>query len=330
MIEMKRRGVFGIAGGLLLERPMRAYAQLPGSLHRISVLMDTIEDSVGQERVSAFLHEIRRLGWTQDRARVDMRWGAGDGEQFRKHASEIVSLAPDVIVAGAGATMPALVQATRTIPIVFVLTVDPVGSGFVSNLARPGGNVTGFMLFEYSLSPKWLEILKQIAPRLTRVAVLRDLGSPSGFGQLGAIQAAAASFGVEVSAVDVRDLGEIERGMTNIARDPNAGMVVTASAAGNVHRRAIIAAAERHRLPAIYPYRFFAAHGGLISYGPDTTEPFRRAASYVDRILRGEKAAEQPVQAPVKYEMVINQRTAKALGLTIPQLLLARADEVIE
>lgn len=328
---MKRRDVLGVAGGLLLTRPIDGLAQPARPLRRVGILMGNVDDSVGHARIAIFIGELQRLGWVQDRdVRIDVRWGGGDAEQIRKHAKDLVSLTPDVLVASSGATMPALMQATRTIPIVFVLVPDPVGLGFVASLARPGGNATGFIPFEFGLSAKWLEILKQIAPQLTRVAVLRDPGEPAGLGQFGAIQGAASSFGVEVHPIDVRDAGEIERGMANIARQPQGGVVVTGSAPANVHRTAIITAAARYRLPAIYPYRFFPSAGGLISYGPDTDDPFRRAPSYVDRILRGEKAAELPVQAPVKYEMVINLQTAKALGLSVPPLLLARADEVIE
>jgi putative ABC transport system substrate-binding protein len=331
MSDVRRRDVFAIAGGLLAARPFTVSAQPSGVWRRVGVLMSTANEPLGRDRVSIFVREMLRLGWDRDRnIHIDVRWGAGNADQFRKHAAELVSLAPDVLVAGSGAAMPALMQATRTIPIVFVLVPDPVGSGFVSSLARPGGNATGFMLFEFSLGAKWLEILKQVAPQVTRVAVLRDPGDPAGIGQFGAIQGSAPSFGVEVHAVDVRDVGEIERGMANIAREPNAGVVVTGSAPAGLNRKAIIAAAERHRLPAVYAYSYFPADGGLISYGPDVSEPFRRAPAYIDRILKGEKAAELPVQAPVKYEMVINLRTAKAMGLSLPPLLLARADEVIE
>lgn len=331
MSGIRRREIFAVAGGLLAARPLTSSAQSPAQMRRVGVLMSSANEPLGQDRVSVFVRELRQLGWNQDQnIRIDVRWGAGDAEQFRKHAAELVSLAPDVLVAGSGATMPALTLATRTIPIVFVLVPDPVGSGFVSSLARPGGNVTGFMLFEFGMSVKWLELLKQVAPQVKQVAVLRDPGDPAGIGQFGAIQGSAPSFGVEVRAVDVRDAGEIERGVAAIAREPNPGVVVTGSAPAAFHRKTIIAAVARHRLPAIYAYRVFPTDGGLISYGPDQTEPFRRAPAYIDRILKGEKAAELPVQAPVKYEMVVNLRTAKAMGLTLPPMLLARADEVIE
>ncbi len=257
-------------------------------------------------------------------------WGAGSADRFRTYAIELVALKPDVVLAAAGATMPSLLQATRTVPIVFVLVPDPVGAGFVEGLARPGGNATGFTNFEYGLSGKWLELLKEIAPRVTRAAVLRDSSEPAGIGQWGAIQSMAPSLGVEVGLIGVRDADEIERGIAAFARGSNGGLIVTGSAPAAVNREMIIALAARHRLPAVYPNRYFASDGGLISYGPDAIDPFRRAAGYVDRILKGEKPADLPVQAPTKYELVINLKTAKALGLDMPPSVLARADEVIE
>jgi putative ABC transport system substrate-binding protein len=272
------------------------------------------------------------LGWTDGRnVRIDYRWAAADADRHRTYAAELVALAPDVILAAGSQSVAALLQTTRTVPIVFVNVIDPVGAGYVASLARPGGNATGFTLFEYSLSGKWLELLKEIAPNLTRIAILRDAAIAAGIGQFAAIQAMAPpSFGVELSPIDVRDAGEIERAVAAFARESNGGLIVTSSSGALAHRELIIMLAARHRLPAVYPFRSFVTSGGLISYGTDPTDPFRRAAGYVDRILKGEKAADLPVQAPTKYELAINLKTAKALGLTVPPLLLARADEVIE
>ena len=274
------------------------------------------DDPEGQARIAAFLQGLQELGWTDGRnVRIDTRWGAGDADRNRRYAAELVALAPDVILASGGTVVGPLLQATRTVPIVFTQTPDPVGAGFVESLARPGGNATGFTLFEYGISGKWLELLKEIAPRVTRAAVLRDPAIPQGIGQLGAIQSVAPSFGVELSPVDVRDAGEIERAVTAFARGSNGGLIVTASGLAIVHRELIITLAARHKLPAVYSSRFFVTGGGLISYGPDSIDPHRRAAGYVDRILKGEKPADLPVQAPTKYELVINLKTAKALGL---------------
>jgi putative ABC transport system substrate-binding protein len=289
------------------------------------------DDPEGQARIAAFTQGLQELRWTIGRnVRIDYRWAAGDAERGRKYAAELVALAPDVILAAGGAVVAPLLQASRTVPIVFAQTPDPVGAGFVASLARPGGNATGFAIFEFGMGGKWLELLKEIAPRVTRAAVLRDAALAAGTGQLGAIQSVAPSFGVELSPIDVRDAGEIERAVTAFARSPNDGLLVTGSALATVHRDLIVALAARHRLPAVYTLRLFVAVGGLISYGPNSTDPFRRAANYVDRILKGEKPAELPVQAPVKYELVLNLKTAKALGIEIPPTLLARADEVIE
>jgi putative ABC transport system substrate-binding protein len=261
---------------------------------------------------------------------IDYRWGAGDADRIRKFAAELIALAPDVILSTGSPSVAALQQATRTVPIVFATVVDPLSSGFVDTLARPGGNITGFTLFEYSISGKWLQLLKEIAPRTTRAAVIRDPALTAGGGQLGVIQAVALSVGTEVTPVNVRDAGEIERAITAFARSPNGGLVVTGSTLAGVHRDLIITLAARHQLPAVYAQRYFVTGGGLISYGPDSIDPYRRAAGYVDRILKGEKPADLPVQAPTKYELVINLKTAKALGLDVPPTLLARADEVIE
>ena len=262
--------------------------------------------------------------------RIDYRWGAGDAELFRKHASELVALAPDVILASAGSVVPSLLQATRTVPIVFTGTPDPVGAGFVESLARPGGNITGFTNYEYGISGKWLELLKEIAPGVTRAAIFRDPALATGGGQFGAIQAVAPLVGVEVTPVNVRDAGEIERAITVFARCSNCGLIVTASTLAGMHRALIIALAARHKLPAVYFDRFFVLDGGLVSYGPNITEQYQRVAGYVDRVLKGEKPADLPVQAPTKYELVINVKTAKTLGLEVPPQLIARADEVVE
>ena len=277
------------------------------------------------------MQELSLLGWAIGRnVRIDTRWGAANADQIRRHAAELAALAPDVILAFGSSTVGPMMQASRSVPIVFPGTVDPVGSGFVDSLARPGGNATGFLVFEFNLGGKWLELLKQIAPQVARVAVLRDPSVPSGSGQLGSIQTAAPSFGVELRPVDVRDAGEIERAVIAFARSPNGGMIVTGSGPSNVHRDLIITLAARHRLPAVYFDHSMVAAGGLISYGPDFVNLFRQAAGYVDRILKGEKPADLPVQAPTKYELVINLKTARVLGIEVPPMLLARADEVIE
>ena len=301
-------------------------------MRRIGVLLPAAaDDAEFQARVGAFLQALALLGWTIGRnVRIDTRWATANAAEIRRHAAELAALAPDVILAHGAATVGPLLQATRTVPIVFPVVADPVGAGFVDSLARPGGNATGFMHFEYSMGGKWLELLKQIAPGVTRAAVLRDPAIAAGTGQFGAIQAVAPSLGVEVNPVNVRDAGEIERAVAAFARSPNGGLIVTASALAMLHRDLIITLAARHKLPAVYYERFFVAAGGLISYGPDLIDQYRRAAGYVDRILKGEKPADLPVQAPTKYETVINLKTAKALGLDVPPTVLARADEVIE
>jgi putative ABC transport system substrate-binding protein len=332
-INIERRKFIAALGGSAFAWPLAARAQQADRVRRVGVLMNlAADDPEGQARIAAFLQGLQELGWTEGRnVRIDYRWHADDADRYRTYAAELVALAPDVILASSSASTAALQQATRTVPIVFAIVVDPVGAGYVASLARPGGNVTGFTLFEYSLSGKWLELLKEIAPNLMRIAILRDPAIASGIGQFAVIQAMAPpSFGVELSPIDVRDAGEIERGVAAFARRSNGGLIVTASTGAVAHRELIIMLAARHRLPAVYFFRYYVTSGGLISYGPDPTDPFRRAAGYVDRILKGEKAADLPVQAPTKYELAINLKTAKALGLTVPPSLLSRADDVIE
>jgi len=330
--KMKRREFITVFGGAAAAWPLAARAQQPERMRRIGVLMNLpADDSEAQARNAAFLQGLLGLGWTVGRnLRIDYRWGAGNPDLYRRYAAELVALAPDVILAVTSPVVAALQQATRSVPIVFVGVVDPVGADLVANLARPGGNTTGFALFEYGLAAKWLALLKEIAPGVTRAAVLRDAATAAGVGQLGAIQVVAPSFGIELSAVAVRDASEIERAIVAFARSPNAGLIVTASPFGAVHPDRIAALAAQHRLPAVYPFRYFVTAGGLVSYGPELLSPFRLAAGYVDRILKGEKPADLPVQQPTKYELVINLKTAKALGLEVPPSLLARADEVIE
>jgi ABC-type uncharacterized transport system substrate-binding protein len=328
---MNRREFIALLGGAAAVWPLAARAQQGERVRRIGVLMYlAADDAEGQARLAAFAQALKQLGWSDGRnLRIDTRWANAD--DIRKHAAELAALAPDVLLAATGtATVAPLLQATRTVPIVFVSVIDPVGAGFVASLAQPGGNATGFTIYEYSMSGKWLELLKEIAPGVTRAAVLRDPAVASGIGQFGAIQIVAPSLGVELSPVDVRDAGEIERAVAAFARGLNGGLIVTGSALGISHRDLIIALAARHRLPAVYPLRYYVTGGGLISYGPDSIDQFRRAAGYVDRILKGEKPADLPVQAPTKYELVVNLKTAKALGLDVPATVLARADEVIE
>jgi putative tryptophan/tyrosine transport system substrate-binding protein len=329
---MRRREFITLLVGAAVAWPLAARAQQGERVRHIGVLVPGVaDDSVWQARVGAFLQALALLGWTIGRnLRIDTRWGTTDAAEIRRHAAELAALAPDVMLAGGTSTVGPLLQVTRTVPIVFTQTPDPVGAGFVDSLARPGGNATGFTLFEYGMGAKWLEMLKEIAPSVTRAAVLRDAAMAQGIGQWGAIQTAAPSLGIEVSPVNVRDAGETERAVTAFARSPNGSLLVTGSGWAVVHRPLLVMLAARHRLPAIYFDRFFVTGGGLLSYGADSIDPHRRAASYVDRILRGEKPADLPVQAPTKYELAINLKTAKALGLQIPDKLLAVADEVIE
>ena len=326
----RRELLVALGGSAAAGWSLAARAQQGERVRRVGVLMNlAADDPEGQTRIVAFVQGLQQSGWTDGRnIRIDTRWAAGDADRFHRYAEELLALAPDVILASATPSVQALQQATRTVPIVFANVGDPVGMGFVESLARPGGNTTGFTPLEFGFGAKWLELLKEIAPRLTRVAVLRDL--TIGPAQLSAIQAVAPSFGVELSPVGVRDAGEIERTIAAFAQSSNAGMIVTASTSALIHRRLIVMLAARHRLPAVYSYRYFATTGGLMSYGVNPIDMYRRAASYVDRILRGEKPADLPVQAPTKYELVINLKTAKALGLDIPTSILARADEVID
>jgi len=331
---VKRREFITLLAGASVAWPLAARAQQPERVRRIGVLMNLAsDDAEGQARLAAFHQGLQQLGWTVGRnVQIDYRWGAGNADYIRKFAAELVALAPDVILTTGAVALGPLQQVSRTVPIVFVNVTDPVGGGFVASLGRPGGNATGFTSIEYGMSGKWLELLKEIAPRVTRAAIIRDPTFASGIGQLGAIQSVAPSFGVEVSpiGVDVRDVSGIERAITAFARSPNGGLIVTTNASAAVHRDLIIALAARHRLPAVYPYRYYVTRSGLISYGPNTIDQYRRAAGYVDRILKGEKPANLPVQEPVKYELVINLKTAKTLGIEVPPTLLARADEVIE
>ena len=329
---MKRREFITLFGGAAATWPCAASAQQPEQMRRVGVLMPlSAEDPVARARIRAFVEGVQQLGWTDGRnVRIDYRWTVGDPDQIRRDAAELVALAPDVIMVTSSLPTVTLQKATRTIPIVFVLVADPVSAGIVNSLARPGGNATGFTPFEYSTAAKYLELLKEIAPSVKRVAVTEDVSAVGAVGQMAAIRSAASSFGVELSPFDGRDAGEIERVITAFARGSNGGLIVTAIPAANIHRELFIALAARHQLPAIYPFRANVIGGGLISYGPDQFDLYRRAASYVNRILKGEKPADLPVQAPTKYELVVNLKTAKTLSLSVPPSLLARADEVIE
>jgi ABC-type uncharacterized transport system substrate-binding protein len=327
---MRRREFITLLGSGVAGWPLAARAQQPDRVRRVGVLMNlAVGDPEGEARIAAFVQALQRLGWSDGRnLRIDHRWAGGDAGRFKGYAEELLALAPDVILAAASPSVQALQRATRTVPIVFVNQVDPVGAGFVESLARPGGNITGFTPFEYGLSGKWLELLKEIAPRVTRVAVLRDLNI--GLGQLGAIQSVAPSLGVELMPIGVDDVGQMERTVAAFALSPNGGLIVTASTSAIIHRERITTLAARNKLPAVYYERYFVAAGGLMSYGPDLLDQYRSAASYVDRILRGEKPADLPVQAPTKHVLMINLNAAKALGIEVPATLLARADKVIE
>src|SRR5215472_9517725 len=327
-----RRKFLATLGGAAAAWPLAARAQQAARLRRIGVLLPgAADDPEYQARLTAFLQELAQLGWIDGRnVRIDTRWGVADADRIRKYAAELVALAPDVILANSSAAVAPLLQATRTVPIVFTAVADPVGAGYVDSLARPGGNATGFLIFEYSIAAKWLELLKEIAPHVTRAMVLRESALAVGPALFGVIQAAAPSLGVDLRVADVRDAGEIDRAITAFAQGSNGGLIVTGSPGAIFHRGPIVALAARHRLPAVYAVRAFADDGGLISYGADSVDQLRRAAVYVDRILKGEKPADLPVQAPTKYDLVINLKTAKALGLEMPPTVLARADEVIE
>jgi putative ABC transport system substrate-binding protein len=329
---MRRREFVTLLGGATAAWPLAARAQQGEQMRRIGVLSGLPEDDPqSKTRIATFLHELQRLGWTEgSNLRMEYRWGADNAADARGIAAELVALMPDAILAIGNVTMGPLMQATRTVPIVFTIVIDPVGAGFVESLSRPGGNTTGFMMFEYSLSGKWPELLKQIAPSVTRVAVIRDPASSAGIGQFAVIQSVASNIGMDVSAIDPRDVNEIEAAVAAFARYPNGSLIVTAGPVQVFHRDLIIKLAARYKLPTIYIERFFAEAGGLISYGPNLVEANRRAASYVARILKGEKPADLPVQAPTKYELVINLKTAKALNLNVLPSLLASADEVIE
>jgi putative ABC transport system substrate-binding protein len=328
---MKRREFIMLIGGAAAW-PLAARGQQPGRMRRIGVLTPfPADDAEGHARLTAFAQALQQLGWTVGQnVHIDYRWGPGNAETMRKYATELVALTPDVVLASTSAAVPPLLEASRSIPIVFAGVADPVAAGFVESLARPGGNATGFTVYEYSISGKWLELLKEVAPRVTRAAVLRELGIAPGLAQFGAIQALAPSLGVELRPLDVRDAGEIERALAAFAQGSDGGIIVIGSPRAAMQRDLIITLAAKHRLPAVYNARFYPAAGGLISYGPDFLDQFRRAAGYVDRILKGEKPADLPVQAATKYELVVNLKTAKALGLEIPPSVLARADEVIE
>jgi putative tryptophan/tyrosine transport system substrate-binding protein len=321
-----------LLGGALATWPTTAHPGQSEGMRRVGVLTNlAADDPEGQVRNTAFAQALAQLGWTVGQnLRIENRWAAADAERIRRYAAELIALTPDVVLATGAAGVAPLLQATRTVPVVFVLVPDPVGAGFVESLSRPGGNATGFVQFEYAISGKWLELLKEIAPGVTRVAVLRDPAITAGQGQIGAIQAIAPSFGMEVTPVNVRDSSEIEHAITTFARTSRDGLIVTASALTVFHRDLIIALAARYKLPTVYFQRIFVTSGGLISYGAHIVDQYRRAAGYVDRILKGGKPADLPVQAPTKYELVINLKTAKALGLDVPATVLARADEVIE
>src|SRR5262245_395377 len=329
---MKRRAFITLLGGAAVGWPPMAHAQQGERMRRIGMLVNFASNFPdGQARVMTFVRAMQKLGWIEStNLHIDIRWAADDPERYRQYSEELVGLARECIVAVASPRVAALKRVTRCVPIVFAGVIDPVGAGFVNSLARPGGNATGFAAFEYSISGKWLEVLKELAPNVTRAAVLRDPTFAAGIGQFAAIQSAASSTKLELSAIDQHDPGEIERALAAFAREPNGGMIITASASAVAHRELIISLASRYQLPNVYPFRYYPIAGGLASYGPNTLTDWVGAAAYVDRILKGQKPADLPVQAPTKYELVINLKTAKALGLEVPPTVLARADEVIE
>ncbi len=333
VIDIRRRQFITALGGAVIASPLAAWAQQPDYVRRVGVLMNTADDTLGRTWFAAFTQELQQLGWEVGRnVQIDTRWGGGDTERFQRYATELVASAPDVIVGTANSIVADLEQASRTVPIVFVTTIDPVGSGLVASLARPGGNATGFTAYEFSLNSKLLELLKDVAPGVTRVAVIRDPSVPAGSGGFAAIQTAATSVGVELTPIGVRDADEIEHGITEFARGSNAGLIVVGppSSISPISRDMIVGLAARNHLPAVYATPAFVSTGALISYGSDPISEYRRAAGYVDRILKGEKPADLPVQAPTKYELVVNLKTAKAIGLDIPATVLTRADKVIE
>ena len=328
---MRRREFITLLGGVAAGWPLAARAQKAEQIRRIGVFMGRREDPHNDARIEVFVQRLRQLGWIEGRnVQFDYRWGAAEADRTRRFAEELVALAPDVILTSGSPTLGALLQATRTVPIVFAVVPDPVGASFVDSLARPSGNATGFTIFEYSMTGKSLELLKEIAPGVSRVAFLREAGIASASGQFAALQMAAPSLGIEVNPINVRDAAELERAIVSFSRLPNSGLVVAGSSNVAVHRELIIKFTARHKVPAVYFDRYFVADGGLISYGPNLLNNYPRAAEYVDRILKGEKPGDLPVQAPTKYELVINMKTAKALGLEVPPMLLARADEVID
>ena len=330
-VTIGRRELLAALGGAAVAWPLAARAQ-QARMRRIGVLLPyAADDREGQARLAAFQQALAELGWSDGgNVRIETRWGAGDADRYRQYAAELVALAPDVVLAVTTAVAAALQRETRSVPIVFAQAADPVGAGVVASLARPGGNITGFITFEYGISPKWLALLKEIAPHVTRAAVIRDPTEATEHGLLGGIQSVASSLRVELNLIDARDIGEVERAVAAFAREPNGGQIVFAGALASLHRDLIISLAARHRLPTVFTDRAFVTAGGLASYGPNRVEQYRPAAGYVDRILKGEKPADLPVQAPTKYELVINLKTAKTLGLEVPPTLLARADEVIE
>ena len=332
MSGMRRRKFITLLGGAAAAYPLAVHAQQGEKMRRVGVLMTRVaDDPQSHLQVTAFQRRLQELSWTNDvNIRIEYRWGAGDAGQYRKYATELVALASDVIVAVGGSSVEALQEVTRAVPIVFVQVTDPVSRGLIASLARPRGNTTGFVQFEFAICGKWLELLKQVAPRVSRVAVLRDPGQFSGIGQMAAIQSAVPAFGIELTPIDVREADAIERGLKTFAQGANQGIIVTAAAKAEIHRGLIMNLAARYQWPAVYPYRIYVAEGGLISYGPNVIDEFRRAAGYVDRILKGEKPSHLPVQAPTKYQLVVNLKTPKALGLEVPPMLLTAADEVIE